>query len=898
MYDFIGTMGHGAILMGFIASAAAVASYLISYRKPALLAVGRSGFHVTTVSVFVAAAALLILIVKHQFQYHYVWAYSSRDLPLGLLISTFYAGQEGSFMLWTVMISVIGIFLMGYTRRHDYEREVMPIYTTIMSFLLLLIVIKNPFELIEGGVVPPDGKGLNPLLQNFWMQIHPPMLFTGFASMAVPYAFAIAALKKKSYQEWIVSSMPWILGGAMILGVGIMLGGFWAYETLGWGGWWGWDPVENSSLIPWITCVALVHTMLAQRRTKGLVLTNFVLAILAFVLVLYSTFLTRSGVLGDASVHSFVDPGRFAFTLLVLFMFAFTDIGHGLLFIRFTRWGRSMWEKHTGFKRLALLYLLIVGPSIPIFAQISGDLVPVFRESLADANAIASVFLTVMLGIAHFLQWASWLWLPALAVKIGMIVYVLTGRLHSEKEYKSFELLSRETALGIGSALLLGVTLVVLLGTSLPIIPPAVIGFLNSILGGVNKVTGGHFVLGKTVDASFYDAMNLPLAMVIALLNGGAMLLKWKMTRGIDIWRKTRLSLGIALLLTLLIVLMGVHSPSMILFGFSAAFALVVNIETGIRILRGNPRFTGAYIAHVGIAFLFLGVIGSGFYHKQQALELELNKPANAFGYTFTYVGYEPFDEGKKFHFKVRMEKDGKEEAVLQPIMFISNYGGQDQVMRNPDIAEYLHKDVYIEPQALVTPDQAAAGADMEFAKGQTQKAGNYEITFVDFDLSGLDRGAMMSSGKFRIGGVFQVKKYGMRDMEEIRAFVNIDKGEESSDPVPVKDGGIEIALMKAKVNQEDMSKSLAEVRVIDAASKAAAANKQDTLVAQVSLKPFIGLVWAGVITMALGFAVAIGRRTREAKRLVPVAEENPIATPPKEPAIAKGELAPNERAL
>ena len=152
----------------------------------------------------------------------------------------------------------------------------------------------DPFALVEGGQVPADGRGLNPLLQNFWMQIHPPILFFGFASMTPPFALAIAALIQKKYQDWVVSSLPWVVGGAMVLGLGISLGGFWAYETLGWGGWWGWDPVENSSLLPWLVSVSLVHTMLTQKRTKGLIMTNFILAILAFVMVLYSTFLTRS----------------------------------------------------------------------------------------------------------------------------------------------------------------------------------------------------------------------------------------------------------------------------------------------------------------------------------------------------------------------------------------------------------------------------------------------------------------------------------------------------------------------------------------------------------------------------------------------------------------------------
>lgn len=869
MYDIIGTIGRAAIITGFIATLATIAGYFASFKKRELISVGRGGFHIAAIGVFVASASLLILIIKHQFQFHYVWAYSSRDLPLGLLMSTFYAGQEGSFMLWTLMIGIIGVFLMTYTQKHDYEKEVMPIYSMIISFLLLLIVIKNPFARIEGGIIPPDGKGLNPLLQNFWMQIHPPMLFAGFASMSVPFAFAIAALMKKQYQDWIVRSMPWMLAGAMILGTGIMLGGFWAYETLGWGGWWGWDPVENSSLIPWIVCVALIHTMLTQKRTHGLVMTNFVLAILTFVLVLYSTFLTRSGVLGDASVHSFVDPGRFAFTLLVLFMFAFIDIGQSLLFIRFTKWGRNMWAKNSGLKRLLLLYAIIILPSIPLFAKISGDVVPVFTEAMQGANFIVSAFLAILLGIAHFLNWMSYLWLPALFIKLAMIIYTLTGRLHSEKDFKSFELLSRETFLGIGSAVLLGLTLIVLLGTSLPIFPQSVIDVFNSILGAINNVIGSNFTLGKTVDASFYDSMNLPLAIVIALLNGFAMLLKWKLSDGKDIWKRSRLALALSVLFTIILIIAGVKAPSMIVFAFAAACAFFINLEVGIKILRGNPRFTGAYVAHIGIAFVFLGIIGSGYYNQTQPLELEINKPKDALGYTFTYIGYEPFDNEKKYHFNVKMEKDGKEEALIKPIMFISNYGGQEQVMRNPDMAKYIHKDIYIEPQALVTPESEMNGTDYEFGKGETKKIGEYEVTFVQFDMAGADRDAMMGSGEFKIGALFQVKKYG-QGTEELKTYVKLNQGQQIPEPAQTKNGDLVVALTQAKVNQDDLAQSKAEVKISDSKTASTKPAQAETLVVQLSLKPFIGLVWLGVITMALGFFIAVMRRSQEARKLIP----------------------------
>lgn len=328
---------------------------------------------------------LLYLILNHQFQYKYVWEYSSTTLPLPLLMSTFYAGQEGSFMLWALYTSVIGIVLMLYSSRRDYEAEAMSVYSLILSFLLLMLVVKNPFtfiwdcfpaDLIKSGAIPGgitnvvvldavkgiwaqypiEGRGLNPLIQNYWMVIHPQILFTGFSSMAVPYTLAVAALWKRDYDSWIRVATPWAVFGSMVLGTGIIMGGYWAYETLGWGGFWGWDPVENSSLIPWLLCVASIHTALNQRKSGAFVRTNFVLSLLTFIMALYGTFLTRSGVLGDTSVHSFVDPGMWVYWLLLAFIAVFSGIGFGIFFVRMKEM-QKVPVKHSYFSREFALFL-------------------------------------------------------------------------------------------------------------------------------------------------------------------------------------------------------------------------------------------------------------------------------------------------------------------------------------------------------------------------------------------------------------------------------------------------------------------------------------------------------------------------------------------------------------
>ena len=329
-------LGKLLIYVAFISSIISMLSFFMTHLgKKELMKYGRIFYHITSVSVICASIFLLYLILSHQFQYAYVWSESNTELQLPLLISTFYAGQEGSFLLWTLFTAIIGIFLLNYVSKGDrLEPQVMAVYNLVLAFLTLILILKTPFNYVweafpkevEMGFIPPEGRGLNPLLQNFWMSIHPPTLFIGFSSLAVPFAFAIATLMKNKYNEWITFSLPWLLFSGGVLGVGIMMGGYWAYGVLGWGGYWGWDPVENSSLIPWIITVAAIHTMLVQKKTGGYKKTNLILSILAFLLVLYSTFLTRSGILGNSSVHSFVDPGAIVYLVLVLFISSFVLI--------------------------------------------------------------------------------------------------------------------------------------------------------------------------------------------------------------------------------------------------------------------------------------------------------------------------------------------------------------------------------------------------------------------------------------------------------------------------------------------------------------------------------------------------------------------------------------------
>jgi cytochrome c-type biogenesis protein CcmF len=259
----------GAIAL-WVAFSALIASTFFYFRSlrghSEARAWARQTYALATASVLIAGGVLLYLILTHDFRLHYVFSYSDLSLPTRYLIATFWAGQEGSFLLWLMWGMVVGLPLIRYA--HHYEDRTLIVYNVAQISLLVILLRQSPFRFLSGlapGQVPFDGQGLNPLLQNPWMTIHPPIMFLGYAATAVPFAFAVAALWGRRYDEWTKAAMPWALVTVVTLGCAILLGGYWAYVTLGWGGYWGWDPVENSSLVPWIASAALVHGMVLQR---------------------------------------------------------------------------------------------------------------------------------------------------------------------------------------------------------------------------------------------------------------------------------------------------------------------------------------------------------------------------------------------------------------------------------------------------------------------------------------------------------------------------------------------------------------------------------------------------------------------------------------------------------
>lgn len=359
-HTWAGDLGRFLVILSFTSALLSAFAYLKYWDKSENLhwrKLGRTAFWVHAISIFSVVGTLFFMMLNHYFEYHYVWSHTSIDLPPKYMFASFWEGQEGSFLLWMFWHAVLGIILMYSAKL--YESGTMLTMVTVQSFLATMImgvylfdvqIGLSPFSLIRemtdyiGAAWTTDsnylsmqefhdGQGLNPLLRNYWMTIHPPTLFLGFASTVIPFGFAIAGLLKNDHKGWIKQALPWAFFSVGILGIGILMGGAWAYESLSFGGFWAWDPVENASLVPWLVMVGAAHVLLIQRNRGGSIHSAYLLTLLAFILILYSTFLTRSGILGDSSVHSFVDLGLSG--QLLWYLLFYIVAGFGLYFYRF-----------------------------------------------------------------------------------------------------------------------------------------------------------------------------------------------------------------------------------------------------------------------------------------------------------------------------------------------------------------------------------------------------------------------------------------------------------------------------------------------------------------------------------------------------------------------------------
>ena len=838
---FIGNLGQASVIVAFVAAAVAAYGYFQAARGRALgetdaswLRLARGAFFVHGLAVFSIVGALFNIIASHRYEYYYAWSHSSNHLPAQYMISCFWEGQEGSFLLWIFWHVLIGLGIMKFNR--TWEAPVLAVFATVQAFLVSMIlgvvvggtkIGSSPFILLrdfltdlpvwktQPDFVPKDGTGLNALLQNYWMVIHPPTLFLGFALTLVPFAFAIAGLWKKELTSWVKPALPWTSFGGAVLGVGIMMGAYWAYETLNFGGYWNWDPVENAVFIPWLVLIAALHgMMLWQKRRIGL-RTSFALVIATFVLVLYATFLTRSGVLGSASVHSFTDLGL---------------SGQLLIYLGF-------------FTVLAVVLLARRWKEIPI----------------------------------------------------------------SEKELDAY---SPELWVFVGATVLCLAAFQVVFTTSIPVYK-AFLGFF-----------GIKANLALPADqVTFYTRIQLWSGVLIALLSGIGQVMWWQRNNKESVINAFAPTVMLSLLGTALVVLLlryfghTITLPYAVLLA-AGLFGLLANAGMLFGLWRRGVTLSGGAVAHVGVALMLLGMLGSSGYSdtisrnvtgqlisQQMSTEenrdnvlLLRNETVPMHGYEVTYTGqylevdgvpgyvntqliYRTDDEYKAIargdikrdakvyyktgdtlsirpentYYRVNYEdkKSGKAFTLYPRAQVNEEMGG---ILSSPALQRFVSHDIYSHITSVPDPRKEqpwSPSIPHELSVGDTLFLNDYFAVFRAIEQAHEVPGIKLMPGDIALQADMIISGEKGRQYHAHPIFLLRDR-QIGRVPDEVEDLGLRLTL-----DQIDPVKGKFTLGVSTTA--------KDYIVLQATEKPFINLLWGGTLLMGLGLSLSI-RQRRTAK--------------------------------
>ncbi len=448
-----GRLGHGLLLLATVALLYGIWSYSASARSTAddvksasWYRAGRHAWFVHSISLWSAIGLIFYLMGNRWYEYAYVFEHVNDMLDMRYILSAFWEGQEGSFLLWMFWHAVLGAVITS--KRHSWSGPVMAVLCGIQLILISMLlgihvpgtdfkIGSSPFMLLREVMDIPvfqradyltmiEGRGLNALLQNYWMTIHPPTLFLGFASMSIPFCFAVAGLWTGKHREWLTPALKWSLFGAGILGIGIVMGAAWAYEALSFGGYWSWDPVENTSFVPWLLLVAGVHVNLISKATGQSIRATYLFYILVFVATVYSTLLTRSGVLGDTSAHAFTQMGLEAQLLFFLFaalvppmvLYAYRARSIPRPEVEEKASSREFWMFLGALVLLMSAVLMSFTTSIPVYnkvAELFGYYpdwaMPVDREAHHNRFQVwIAICLGIGSGIAQYLRWRGTNW--------------------------------------------------------------------------------------------------------------------------------------------------------------------------------------------------------------------------------------------------------------------------------------------------------------------------------------------------------------------------------------------------------------------------------------------------------------------------------------------------------
>jgi cytochrome c-type biogenesis protein CcmF len=616
--------------------------------RPRMLRSARMGTFATVALVACAVFLLAYAFQTHDFRIRYVARYSDRSMPAIYLWTSLWGGQDGSLLWWSFLLS-------GYTAAFtwwigDRYRELQPyIFATLMTvfafFFVLMLFAANPFA-TTFGPPPPDGEGLNPLLQNYWMVIHPPSLYMGLTGWAIPFAFVVAALiTGRLGNEWILASRRWVLVAWGFLSLGNMLGMFWSYEELGWGGYWAWDPVENASFMPWLTATAYLHSVMIQERKGMLKVWNVFLLIWTFILTIFGTFLTRSGLI--ASVHSFArsDIGVYFAWYLVLLVAATTLlVAYRIPDLRYGwRIGSTEFAVAAGFGFVSALVLFVTGTEFDILLFAGAALLP--------AGLVGVVKLVEVLRLDVWKQ-------PA--------------RVEGKRRIVE-SLLSREFAFLFNNWILIGMLGFVMISTTFPLLSEALRGET------------------VTVGPEFYNQWMVPLGVILLFLMGVGPAISWRKATGKNLLQAFRLPALAGVVCAIGHVVGGSAAgfPAYVevqpmydtgigdwlafITGFSpvvctsiAAFTMGTVLQEywrGVRVRMKNKgedpltalvqlvsrarRRYGGYLVHAGIVLMYVGFTGAA-YDTEREGALRPGQSLEVGAYELRYEGAIPEEDVNK----------------------------------------------------------------------------------------------------------------------------------------------------------------------------------------------------------------------------------------------------------
>ncbi|MFN4006403.1 MAG: cytochrome c biogenesis protein CcsA [Chitinophagaceae bacterium] len=809
-----GYIGQFFTVLSFTASLLATVAFYKSWQQADLSEsaqqwkrLGRWAFAAETISVLAVFLTLFYIIYNHYFEYKYAWQHSSRELPFEYLLSCYWEGQEGSFLLWSFWHCVLGWILIA--RSGKWEAGVMTTISFAQAWLATMLlgiyvfeqkIGTNPFSLLraEGFLdnapimlnpetgqlradylsMIKDGQGLNTLLQNYWMVIHPPVLFLGFASTIVPFAYAMAGLLKKDH-TWVNDSLSWGSFSAATLGVGIMMGAAWAYESLSFGGYWAWDPVENASLVPWLLLIAGLHTNLIYKHSGYSLKTTYLFYILSFVLVLYSTFLTRSGVLGDTSVHAFTGADMTA--QLLAFVLVFFIPALVLFFLRSKHMPTIHKEESTYSREFwmfigAMVFMLsglviIAQTSTPVFNK-------VFGTKIAKPEDVEFAFNQVQIFVA-----------------------IIVGLLTAITQYMKWK--HTESAV-LGKKLLVP--------TAIALVISLCISFFGAIhynKHGLGFLAAIHIAIFASVYAVIGNAMY-----IFSGLNG-----KWKVA-GASI---AHVGFGM--------VLVGILISS-------AKKDILSWNTTGISILKKDgPENPAENIT------LFKGVrTQMGKYHV-------------------TYERDTVNDKYDKKHFALKFENDSTGETfTLYPDVIKNNKGGEG-FAANPDAKHYWNKDIFVYVTSWLEGDKE----DTTKFTPVTLKAG--DTTFYTNGLWFLNKVTVDNKGgKHQLAAGETAMLLDITVISKEGTYYKVNPGiaitADQQHFRVLQDSVVAQGLVFAFNKIADEKQGTLEIGVKESR------RMTDLLTLKVLEFPFINILWLGIVVMTIGFGISMMYRIRLKHRL------------------------------